>query len=92
MTLAYPRGSIELVPITVLLNGVLISDGVELAVVPVGTPLPITSWAPLDHAGEAVGRLLTGDETPGGYLVYARVTDTPEKPIIRAGSISITPS
>lgn len=87
MTNSYPRESIELVPLEVKVNGVAVTD-YSTALVPSGTR-PET-WVAAVTVGAATGLMLPGNLTPGPRQVFAKVTGSPETPVIDLGIIKIT--
>lgn len=90
-------GSVEYVWATITETGGqdLAVVGVELAVTAYGVP-PV-SWAAADvtqHAGSTVraARLVTaaqGADPYGRWSVWARLTDTPEVPILDVGTFTV---
>lgn len=86
MTLSFPRETVEFLPVTVTVDGVVVTTGVQFAKT-TGTNRPTTWVAQYDLDGK-IGILLSG-ETPGTYHLYAKVTDAPEVPVIDCGSYII---
>ena len=87
MSTGYPRESVEFAPITITVDGTPVTTGVTVALVANGTR-PTTWVTPTTLAGK-IGVMLTG-LTPGLYNVWAKVTSSPETPVIDCGFISIT--
>ena len=83
----YPRETVEFQPVTVTIDGTPVTTGVTFAVVPAGTR-PITFVTPTTLAGK-IGVMITG-MTVGNWNVWAKVTSSPETPVIDCGTISIT--
>jgi len=90
-------GTLEyvLVPITQADTGAG-SLPTEITLVPDGLTLDpdAATWYPCDQADDGTVQVLVGtggtiDPAPGTYTVYARVTATPERPVLRAGPITI---
>lgn len=89
-TIEIPLGSVEYLYAD--LTGDILLDGtVEMALG--GAPDAVT-WEPADWVGD-VGMsrsarvLLDGSLAQGTYNVWARVTDTPEAPIIKCGRVKV---
>jgi hypothetical protein len=86
-TNAYPRESVEFQPITITVDGAVVITGVTFAIVNDGGR-PSTWTAPTTLGGN-IGVMLTG-LTPGLYRIYAKVSSSPETPVIDCGFVSIT--
>ncbi len=84
----YPRESVELVPVTVTVDGVATTAGVTLALT-TDRARP-TTWSAPTVIGPASGWLLDGTLTPGLYRLWARVSSAPETPVVEVGTITIT--
>ena len=83
----YPRETVEFQPVTVTVNGALITTGVTFSVV-AGDLRPTTWIAPTTLDGK-IGIMITG-LTPGIYQIYAKVVSTPEIPVLDCGTFRIT--
>ncbi|HJV99425.1 MAG TPA: hypothetical protein VJ617_10055 [Arthrobacter sp.] len=87
MVNAYPRESVEFQPVNVTQDGIAVTSGLSFAVVADGTrPTTFTAATVLDGKS---GVLLTG-LTPGTYRVFAKLTNSPEIPVIDCGYFYIT--
>ncbi len=87
MANAYPRETVEFQPVTVIRDGVPVTEGLTFAIVPDETR-PTTFIAPA-QIGEKLGVMITG-LAPGTYRIYAQLTATPEIPVIDCGYFYIT--
>lgn len=82
------RETYEFVPIVVTVDGSAITSGIEVAVVEAG--LRPTTWEAVYTLGTAVGVMVAGTALGvGTFEVYARVTDSPEIPVINCGTFRI---
>lgn len=89
MTNSYPRESVEFVPVLVTLDNNTITNGIEFSVtLPSARPTDSSWFAATLLAGET--GFLTGTYTPGTWKVWARVTDSPEIPVIDCGAFQIS--
>ena len=89
MTNIYPRESVEFQPILVTLDGVKVTTGVETAVlVPSARPTS-SSWSTAYSLNGDVGVLIQNLAT-GTWNVWARITDSPEIPVINCGSFVVS--
>lgn len=84
---SYPRETVEFQPITITVDGTPVTTGVTVALVAHGTR-PSVWLAPTTLDGK-IGVMLTG-LTPGLYDVWAKVTSSPETPVVDCGIVSIT--
>lgn len=84
----YPRESIELVPVTVQIDGAPVTEGFTLALT-AGRDRP-SAWVAPTVIGASVGWLLDGTLAPGTYSLWAKVVAAPETPVIDLGRIAIT--
>lgn len=87
MSNRYPRETVEFLPVTITVDGAPVTTNVELSVV-ARTARPQTWTTPTTLDGQ-IGVMVEGYE-PATYAVWARITDTPETPVIRAGEFIIT--
>lgn len=83
----YPRETVEFVPVTVTVNGSVVTAGVEFAVVQDGAR-PST-WSAATSLSGSIGVLISG-LTPGQWNIWARVSASPETPVINCGFITVT--
>jgi hypothetical protein len=94
-TVSRPAESKEYVEASVTADVELGAQVVEFAIL-AGAPVDGTTWTAGAWIGTAgttrTARILVGqggtlDPGPGNYTVFVRVTDTPEIPVIPAGSL-----
>lgn len=85
--MSYPRETDELQPVTVTVDGVATTAAVEFAVVPNGERPG--DWTAPYVVGDKSGVRVAG-LAPGLYRVFARVTDTPEVPVIDCGTLLVS--
>lgn len=85
--LTVPRETVEYIPVVVTLNGVVVTSGVEFAVVADGSRP--SAWSAAVVLNSATYVLLTG-LTPGQWRIWARVSAAPETPVIECGYITVT--
>lgn len=83
----YPRESVEFQPVTVTVDGVTVTSGVEFAVTEPGTRP--TVWAAAVTLSGKIGVMVEGFN-PGNWHVWARITSTPEIPVVDCGAFIIT--
>ncbi|MDF9748644.1 hypothetical protein M2428_000074 [Arthrobacter sp. ES3-54] len=83
----YERESIEFQPVTVTVDGAVVTTGVTFAITP-HSDRPVTYIAPTTVAGKT-GVMVQG-LTPGLHAVWAKVASTPEAVVINCGTIIIT--
>ncbi len=98
MTLRLPWGSRDWLYVTVTVEGATLdAQPVTVRLTPHGQPPG--GWVPAGWVGAPgptrEARVLLGpgaalDPPPGTYLVAAQVTDTPEVPILPAGTLVVT--
>jgi hypothetical protein len=83
----YERESIEFQPITVTVDGAVVTTGVTFAITPNGTR-PLAYSTPTMLGGKA-GVMVQGLQ-PGVYNVWAKVASTPETVVVNCGPIVVT--
>jgi len=83
----YPRETVEFGPITVTVDGTEVLTGIEVCVALNGTR-PNVWVAPTTLAGK-IGVMIDG-MTPGLYSIWARITSSPEIPVIDCGLFKVT--
>jgi len=86
-TNVYPRETTEFCAVTITVNGAPVTTGVTICLTPHNTR-PVTWVAPTTLNG-AIGVMLTG-LTPGYYDIWAKISSSPETPVIDCGYIQIT--
>jgi len=84
----YPRETTEFVPVTVTVDGVSVTSGVQFSITN-GQTRP-TVWMESVTLDDQIGFMLTAPLTVGAYRVWAKVTDSPEIPVIECGSYRVT--
>ncbi len=92
MTISIPEGSVEYLNVDITADVTLDTQPVSVAVsrsTPTGTDWQAAEWAGTAGTTRTARVLYTAD-TPGLYAVWARITDNPETPIIRAGTLSVS--
>jgi hypothetical protein len=85
---SYPRETVELVPVVVTVDGVPVTENVQLALTGVYGERP-SAWSDPVVAGDDSGVLISALD-PGVYRVWAKVTDSPEVPVVECGSFRVT--
>lgn len=83
----YPRETKEFQPVAITVDGAAVTAGVELAVV-LGDARP-TAWTAATSLSGKIGYLIDSMAV-GTYTVWARITSSPEVPVINCGSFRIT--
>lgn len=84
----YPRETDEAQPITVRVNGVVVTDDVSF-VLTTGETRPASGWVDAVMLGGKTCVTVAG-LTPGVYGVWAKVDSPPEHPVFKCGEILIT--
>lgn len=87
MSNTYPRETVELVPVVVRVDGVVVTSGFKLGVA-LGERPPLTFSDPVMASGKTC--VLIDRLDPGTYKVWAQVTSSPETPMVDCGTIYIT--
>lgn len=84
----FQRETYEFLPVGVYVDGTAVTNGVEFAIVDSGDRP--TTWGTAVTIGTAIGVMVAGTALGvGTYEVYARVTDSPEIPVLDAGTFRI---
>lgn len=83
----YPRETVEFIPVTVTVDGVEVTTGVTFSVVIDGTR-PTVWTAPTTLNGK-IGVLVSGLAV-GAYHVFAKITSSPETPVVECGRFTVT--
>jgi hypothetical protein len=86
-TPAYERETNEFVPVTVTVNGAVTISGVSLCVTAAFDERPVT-WVAATILDGETGFMLTGRPV-GSYRVWAKVSDSPEAPVIDCGTFRV---
>lgn len=84
---SYPRETIEFQPVSISVNGVVVTTGIEYAVTTDGAR-PLVWNIPTILDGKT-GFMVQG-QPPGTYTVWARVTANPETVVINCGQYVVT--
>ncbi len=87
MSSSYPRETVEFQPVTVTVDSVAVTTGVQFALVTDGARP--SAWVDPTPLSGKIGVMLTG-LTPGNYRIWAKVTSAPETPVIDCGYVQIT--
>lgn len=87
MANAYPRESVEFQPVKVTRDGLVVTTGLEFAVVPDGER-PV-SFTPAATVAGNTGVMVSG-LARGTYRIFARVTTAQEIPVIDCGYFYVT--
>lgn len=85
--LVVPRETVEYIPITAELNGVVTTTGVSYAIV-LEDARP-TSWTSATVLNSATYALISG-LSEGNYKIFVRVSAAPETPVIEARYLKVT--
>jgi hypothetical protein len=85
----FPAGSIELLGVDVLAGPTRVTAGVQLGLLSEGTPRDQITWQTPTVIGQRWGLLLDGLRAPGIYEVWAKLTASPEIPLIPCGTITL---
>ena len=83
----YPRETIEFQPVVITVDGVTVTTGIQFAIVPAGTRP--TTWTAPTTLGADSGVMVSG-LTAGVYVVWAKITSSPETPVVECGRFIIT--
>jgi hypothetical protein len=84
--MAIPRESVEFVAVAMTVDGEPATpDGISVCAAGVRPTTWITPTILEDKSG-----FLTGTYGPATYTVWARASDDPETPVVRAGTLTIT--
>lgn len=87
MTNRYPRETVEFQAVTVTVDGATVTSNVEFCVIN-RTARP-TTWAAATTLEGRIG-IMVEDYEPGIYAVWARITDSPEIPVLKCGEFTVT--
>ena len=85
----FQRETVEFLPVTVLVNGTVTSDPVEFSITDVNSRP--SAWGAAVTIGTDIGVMVNGTALggPGTFNVYARVTSSPETPVVDCGTFRI---
>lgn len=86
MTNTYPRETVEFLEVVVTLDGVP-CDTFQVCIAPYRARP--SGWAPAVTVAGKRGVMIAG-LAPGSYVVWARVPDNPETPVIDCGPIDVS--
>ena len=89
MTNIYPRESVEFQPILITVDGETITSNVETQITLPGARPSSSAWIAAVTLHGDIGLMVEG-LNPGTYEVWARVTDSPEIPVIDCGSFAVS--
>lgn len=85
--MSYQRESVEFLPVTVTVDGTPVTTGIEFCVTD-RNARPVTWVAPYVLGDES--GILISDYEVGTYIVWARVTDSPEVVVLVCGQFSVS--
>ena len=85
----FQRETLEFQPINVWVNGSAVTTNVTAAIVELG--VRPTTFGTVTTIGTAIGVMVNGTALGGvgTYEVYVKVTDSPEVPVLNAGTFRI---
>lgn len=84
---SYPRETIEFLPAPITVDGVPVVTGIQYSIVPLyGRP---TVWVAQLTVGAEIGVMVQALD-PGTYNVFAKITASPEVPVILCGSFQVS--
>ena len=84
----FQRETYEFLPVNVTVNGSAVTTNVQTAIVELGERP--TTWGTAATLGTAIGVMVAGTALGvGTFEVYAKVTDSPEVPVLNCGSFRI---
>jgi hypothetical protein len=89
MTNHYPRETVEFQPVVVTVDTVEVVTAVELCILPTGDRPVELDWQAAVELENRIGLMIDGLDH-GSYHVWARITDTPEIPVLDCGALRIT--
>lgn len=89
MTNIYPRESVEFQPILVTVDGTTVTANVETQITSVSGRPSSSAWIPAVTLDGQIGLMIEGLSV-GTYEVWARVSDSPEIPVIDCGSFAVS--
>jgi len=87
MSNSYPRESVEFLPITIAIDGVPVTTGVEV-LIGINGSRP-SEWVTPTTLNGKIGVMIDG-LAPGLYNIWAKISSSPETPVIDCGIVSIT--
>lgn len=83
----YPRETTEFQPVTVRVDSVTVTTGIQFAITARSTRP--TTWTDAVLLGGKTGVMITGLAV-GLYRIWAKVTSSPETPVLDCGLLEIT--
>jgi hypothetical protein len=89
MTNIYPRESVEFQPILITLDGVTITSNIQTQITAPSARPSSSGWTNAVTLGSEIGLLISGLSV-GTYEVWAKVTSSPEVPVIDCGSFAVS--
>ena len=90
---SYPRETVELVSVVVTVDGTPVTENVQVAVTPAYDGTRPADWVDATVLGDSIGYMLgalTATAYPATFRVWAKVTDTPEVPVVDCGTFKLT--
>ena len=85
----YPRETVEFQPVTILKDGEPVTTAVEFAIIANGDRPLEADWGAAIELDSRIGVMVAALE-PGPWNIWARVTDTPEIPVLDCGVFRVT--
>lgn len=83
----YPRETVEFAPITVKVDGIVTTTGIQFTIT--AKSARPTIWTDAVLLGGKTGVMITGLAV-GLYRIWAKVTSSPETPVLDCGLLKIT--
>ena len=89
MTNIYPRESVEFQPVLITLDNVSITTGIQIAVLKTNDRPVDGDWFTASTLSGQAG-FFTGSYAAGTWKVWAKVSDSPETPVIDCGVFQVS--
>lgn len=85
----YPRESVEFQPILITLDGNPVTTAADVEVCITAQNARPSTWIASTSLGGEIGVMIQ-NLAVGTYLVWARITDSPEIPVINCGPFAVS--
>lgn len=85
----YPRESVEFQPILITLDGTPFTTAADIEVCITAPSARPSTWIASTSLGGEIGVMIQ-NLAVGSYVVWARITDSPEIPVINCGSFAVS--
>lgn len=85
----YPRESVEFQPILITLDGTPFTTAADIEVSITAPSARPSTWIASTSLGGEIGVMIE-NLAVGSYTVWARITDSPEIPVINCGSFAVS--